>query len=114
MSSGDAVAIGALGLATGLIVGGAVASQPQRSIRIDVYIDPPQPAPAGSIARATAMSRRACRSNRTHRGSDLWYAGALEPVLVPLLRGSLPLLRQPAPAPISASTVALAFLSTAG
>ncbi|OLP57172.1 hypothetical protein BJF92_06510 [Rhizobium rhizosphaerae] len=45
VSTGDAVAIGALGLATGLIVGGAVASQPQPVYQDRVYIDPPPPPP---------------------------------------------------------------------
>lgn len=36
--NGDAVALGALGLATGVIIGGAIASQPRYQER--VYIDP--------------------------------------------------------------------------
>ncbi|MGF6176742.1 BA14K family protein [Ensifer sp. 4252] len=37
-NNGDAVALGALGLATGVIIGGAIASQPRYSER--VYVDP--------------------------------------------------------------------------
>ncbi len=37
-SNGDAVAAGALGLATGVIIGGAIASQPRYQER--VYVDP--------------------------------------------------------------------------
>ncbi|MBP1861048.1 BA14K family protein [Rhizobium herbae] len=37
-NNGDAVALGALGLATGVIIGGAIASQPRYQER--VYIDP--------------------------------------------------------------------------
>ncbi len=37
-NNGDAVALGALGLASGLIIGGAIASQPRYQER--VYIDP--------------------------------------------------------------------------
>lgn len=37
-SDGDAVALGALGLATGVVIGGAIASQPRYQER--VYVDP--------------------------------------------------------------------------
>ncbi|MFB2550659.1 BA14K family protein [Ensifer soli] len=38
---GDAVALGALGLATGVIIGGAIASQPRERVYTErVYVDP--------------------------------------------------------------------------
>lgn len=40
-NNGDAAALGALGLATGVIIGGAIASQNRHRYRERVYIDPP-------------------------------------------------------------------------
>jgi hypothetical protein len=58
-SSNDGLALGAVGLATGLIVGGAIASGPRYRSEERVYIDPPveyyEPAPVYRRARPVVV-----------------------------------------------------------
>ncbi|MCW0983630.1 BA14K family protein [Agrobacterium sp. BT-220-3] len=67
---GDAVALGAFGLATGMIVGGAIASQPRYGER--VYIDPAPDyyAPRPVYRRAQPV---AVRSYAPEPWSSRWY-----------------------------------------
>lgn len=68
-NNGDALAAGALGLATGVIIGGAIASQPRYQER--VYVDPEpeyyQPRPVYRRARPVVV--------QTYGGLEPWTPG---------------------------------------
>jgi hypothetical protein len=68
-SDGDAVALGALGLATGVVIGGAIASQPRYQER--VYVDPEpeyyEPRPVYRRARPVMVE--------TYGGLEPWTPG---------------------------------------